>query len=1371
MLYDNYREKILKRAAFLRKLFRFVPVMIAAFVVLLSAMLAFVLAKGTVTEVNFANHLQYGSTPSFTASAIWSEAYFEYSSLGKEQWSAETPSLPGEYDVRVATRGVFGTRYKYIDVLHIYPRRIDVTMAGSNVTYGTTPLAAASLAAGDRVVCEKFVYESNVLANTKIKADYSTVKIYNAAGEEITDAYEIDTPYADVSISPKEIFIHVADASHRYDGTEFSYKVYELAEGSLLNGDTLQARFEKTLTDVGTVKNVPVVSILNKDGVDVSHFYKINEAEIGDLIVTKRPLHIITGSAAYVYDGQSHQCLDYKINENTSLIEGHELVLKGSASLDVVGEMNNSMVFAVKDENGNDVTDNYSIIVEEGTLRVDKKPVTVTTGSATWEYDGTDHFFTEYVANGIDFGNISNIIKNYTTVTDAGTYENKFEISVFSGTSDISAFYDITYIYGTLEVTKRPITIQTASATWEYDGDPHFPTASINSNYTILAGSLAYGDMVTDNSPLIPEISITDVGNISNTSVLSIMSGEKDVTANYDITYEYGIFEVYPRPITILPKTATKVYDGTPIFATEIKFADEAMQLAKDTHILEYTINGSRTYVKDTDVSTLTDVKITDNGRDITYNYEITVLEGVLEILPREIYISSGSAEKFYDGYPLTHPDIFVTENSQYKLLERHYIVGETYGSQTNIGIGENFFNYNDVRIFCDGEDLTGNYYIYLESYGTLRVKEFLAGINVTAGSMQKAYDGTPLTYERFEVSLFYGEMLEGHTVSAVIKGTITEVGTAPNVVDLAIVLDENGNDVSYMYEIVCHDGQLRVDIPADTDTVFTKLKAEKSGLIYLKMKSYGDYNMKGFNEATAYTKLMEGKYNASYFTPIALANAGYTSYNAEFTDALIYMLPYYSAASGSYGVPTDDVNVMGTYEDSAYTVPYFVIDSYDNKLAGLQGYLGQYSDEELEYRSFVYSNYLAVESTTYDYMMNIINAQGFDINDGDIITKVASYIQNAATYNLKYNPMLDSESNVAVAFLDTYKEGKCVHYAMAATLLYRTLGIPARYVEGFMVEAMQGKVVEVMNPGHAWVEIYLDGIGWVQVEVTGSVNHTETDAVVVKPTYQYKINDGTPLIAQPEIIVTPKLAQLLDLGFTYTVEVEGTMYGVGRGVSKITSFALFDNNGNNVTDEFPITFAEGELEILPAETQMIYVYLYETRKVYDGTPVSIGDYDYEIISGGDGVTLDIDFNIDIVSAGKISLSMLNADIDRYIDYKVMKDGTDVTSLYRVQFDVFDDMDESTYTPIEITRRKIKLTSSSATKVYDGKALTSSGVDLTFGTLAEGDKLEAAATESITDVGTMENGFWYRITDSNGMFVTDNYEVECIFGTLTVLEQ
>jgi hypothetical protein len=79
--------------------------------------------------------------------------------------------------------------------------------------------------------------------------------------------------------------------------------------------------------------------------------------------------------------------------------------------------------------------------------------------------------------------------------------------------------------------------------------------------------------------------------------------------------------------------------------------------------------------------------------------------------------------------------------------------------------------------------------------------------------------------------------------------------------------------------------------------------------------------------------------------------------------------------------------------------------------------------------------------------------------------------------------------------FLRNTKEGYCVQFASAAALLLREMGIPTRFVEGYIsTELSRGTgeagnsvykdVVEDKN-AHAWIEVYFDGAGWVQYETT----------------------------------------------------------------------------------------------------------------------------------------------------------------------------------------------------------------------------------------------------------------------------------------------
>ncbi len=68
--------------------------------------------------------------------------------------------------------------------------------------------------------------------------------------------------------------------------------------------------------------------------------------------------------------------------------------------------------------------------------------------------------------------------------------------------------------------------------------------------------------------------------------------------------------------------------------------------------------------------------------------------------------------------------------------------------------------------------------------------------------------------------------------------------------------------------------------------------------------------------------------------------------------------------------------------------------------------------------------------------------------------------------------------------FLETRK-GYCTYYASAMTVMARSSGIPARYVNGFVLK--RSPFIKVSNNyiathanAHAWTEIYLRGIGWI---------------------------------------------------------------------------------------------------------------------------------------------------------------------------------------------------------------------------------------------------------------------------------------------------
>ena len=85
-----------------------------------------------------------------------------------------------------------------------------------------------------------------------------------------------------------------------------------------------------------------------------------------------------------------------------------------------------------------------------------------------------------------------------------------------------------------------------------------------------------------------------------------------------------------------------------------------------------------------------------------------------------------------------------------------------------------------------------------------------------------------------------------------------------------------------------------------------------------------------------------------------------------------------------------------------------------------------------------------------------------------------------------------------------------------------------------------------------------------------------------------------------------------------------------------------------------------------------------------------------------------------------------------------------------------------------INKRSVLITSQSATKTYDGSALTRPAVTITGDGFVPGELAKAEATGSITKVGSTPNAIQYTTT---GAFNAANYSIALSVGTLTVTEK
>ena len=98
------------------------------------------------------------------------------------------------------------------------------------------------------------------------------------------------------------------------------------------------------------------------------------------------------------------------------------------------------------------------------------------------------------------------------------------------------------------------------------------------------------------------------------------------------------------------------------------------------------------------------------------------------------------------------------------------------------------------------------------------------------------------------------------------------------------------------------------------------------------------------------------------------------------------------------------------------------------------------------------------------------------------------------------------SDMDFVTRFLLETKEGYCTHFASAMTVLCRMIGLPARYVEGYLAEPDEnGEAIVTGLSAHAWTEIYFKGFGWLTFDATprrssGSERENNSDSQTSPP-------------------------------------------------------------------------------------------------------------------------------------------------------------------------------------------------------------------------------------------------------------------------------
>ena len=610
-----------------------------------------------------------------------------------------------------------------------------------------------------------------------------------------------------------EITVTANSAMETYDGTEKTASgvtgtTSTNDKGAQFTVEGLSATVSGT--DAGEYTNEVSGTPVVKDaaGNDVTSQFKVKTVN-GKLVIDKRAVTIKPKNATKAYDGKPLKAIEWEIVSG-SFVDGQSIAdPQYNGSQTVPGSSESSITKWGYAEGTNAA--NYNITAAKGSLTVtdradgEKYKITVKANSAESTYDGNEHavegFETlEFAVDGNEY-TVSGLSASVSG-TDAGIYPNNVtgtaKVTDAAG-NDVTSQFSVTTESGSLVINKAKATIAPKDATKAYDGTDlkasEFVTEGFVKDQGVKSATFTGSQL--------------NVGT-SKSGIDGYVLADGTNANNYDITKGTGNLEVTPVSdevtVTITGNAATLKYDGTEQSVTGYTVAcSNGLYTAND-----FDFTGAAV-AKGTNVGTYKMGLEADQFSNTSANFtNVTFVvenDGSLTISPREVVLTSDSAEKSYDGTALTK-----NEQSNVKVSGDGFAKGEgasfdITGSQTDAGSSKNTFTYT-----LNEGTKASNYTFDDPEYGTLKVTPVSDEVTVTikGNTATKTYDGTEKTVSGYDFSasneLYKNtdfEFAGNDSVSA------TNVGTYDMELKSENFKNTNGNFSKVTFVVV--DGQLTI--------------------------------------------------------------------------------------------------------------------------------------------------------------------------------------------------------------------------------------------------------------------------------------------------------------------------------------------------------------------------------------------------------------------------------------------------------------------------------------------------------------------------------------------------------------------------------
>ena len=572
-----------------------------------------------------------GASHGEAATANVEGATIEYSTDGGNTWTTTFPTVTNvsdstEVQVRATKTGYVPAKATYN--LIVTPRSVIITSGNASKMYDGIPLTKHEVTyGGDNFVAGEGADITYTGSQTIVGSSENTFTFELKDGTA-KENYNITTNYGELKVTDSDkLSVTATGYDSMYDGQTHNGNV-TATEGATLsystdNGETWTAT-EPTIKNVGEIKVIVKASMANYSDATAEYTLK----------VTPRSVTITSETASKPYDGTALTKPEVTVTGD-GFVPGEVTDIKATGSVTNVseGEVTNAITFVHGDAFK---AGNYKIEKSEGKLSITPLAVTVTAKDYS-KYVGEK----DPVLEATVTGTINNDTVSYTISREAGETVGTYTITPAG--AEAQGNYTVTYKAGMLTIKERPyrpnpsitdkITVEITgnSDSVVYDGTEH----SVK-DYTVKISDSRYTekDFTFSGKALASGVN-------AGTYEMGLKADQfKNTNARFKnvefIIKADGVLTITQRPLTITAGSAEGI---APV--TCDKYTVEG--LATGDKVDSVKLTGAQTTLGESPNVASDAVIKNAKGEDVTANYEITYVDGLLkgiELLEKEIHFN-----------------------------------------------------------------------------------------------------------------------------------------------------------------------------------------------------------------------------------------------------------------------------------------------------------------------------------------------------------------------------------------------------------------------------------------------------------------------------------------------------------------------------------------------------------------------------------------------------------------------------------------------------------------------------------------------------------------------------------------------------------